>query len=365
MVHIRRLRAACVLLVICPAAVHGQAAPREIFLVCGSQPNEPTVYFSGVMEGPATAFQGFRNGFVSFLTQRYGYKGAVGCAPANTAAIAQNALNARATALRNQKKNVVATGWTESAAVAAAPAASPLAPAAKQATPAAASASGASGGGSGSGSSQLSSVLAAVFGTGGGADAGGAKAGGAAHATGSPGTSGTSGTSGDQGGAAQMASTLATVLSSKSSGSSGAGAQNAPAPESAPEPTEGLGSAQAQNTKLVVYGCGRQGTQVACVTELTNQNQKDTLIQTGAVWKDTFIVDDRGDRHQRSDGFFLNIDGDQRSQLDVSYGKAARFILMFDGVPAKVQKVTLRSTAGGLDVEDISLLPPTADAQKH
>jgi hypothetical protein len=124
-----------------------------------------------------------------------------------------------------------------------------------------------------------------------------------------------------------------------------------------------LGSAQWQTTRLVVYGCGRQDLQVACVTELANQNQKDTLLKAADVWTDTFIVDDRGDRHQRMSGFFLNIDGEQRPQLDISYGKTARFILMFDGVPAKVQKVALRSTAGGLDVEDIGLIAPNAGAQ--
>jgi hypothetical protein len=362
-VHQCRLPAACVVLALCAPAVQGQAPPHELFVVCGSQPNGPTVYFSGVMQGPATAFQGFHNGFVAFLSQRYDYKGAVGCAPANTAAIAQNALNARATALRNQKKNVVETGWVQPAALAAVTTTTTAAPAAKHATGAGAGGSAASGGNSGGGSSQLNSILSAVLGTGGtsggGGSAAGSSAGGAAHTTRS---ASTSGTTGDQGGAAQLASTLATAFSSKSSGSSDAGAQSSPATE---EASQGLGSAQAQNTKLVVYGCGRQGTQVACVTELTNQNQRDTLIQSAAVWKDTFIVDDRGDRHLRSDGFFLNIDGDQRPQLDVSYGKTARFILMFDGVPAKVQRVALRSTAGGLDVEDISLLAPGSDTQKH
>jgi hypothetical protein len=38
---------------------------------------------------------------------------------------------------------------------------------------------------------------------------------------------------------------------------------------------------------------------------------------------------------------------------------------MFDGVPAKVQKVALRSTAGALDAEDISLVAPGTDAPKH
>jgi hypothetical protein len=103
------------------------------------------------------------------------------------------------------------------------------------------------------------------------------------------------------------------------------------------------------------------------VTDLTNENHKDTLVLSD-VWKDSFIVDDRGDRHPRSKGVFVNIDGDQRSQLDIGYGKSARFVLMFDGVPPKVQKVTLRSASAGLDVEDISLTASgseAATAQAH
>ena len=114
---------------------------------------------------------------------------------------------------------------------------------------------------------------------------------------------------------------------------------------------------------LVVYGCGRQGTdgtQILCVTDLTNQNAKDTLVQSANVWKDAFIVDDRGDRHTRSNGYFLNIDGEQRQQLDIDNGKSAHFILAFDGVAAKVEKITLRSATGGLDVNGISLVSVAA-----
>ena len=59
--------------------------------------------------------------------------------------------------------------------------------------------------------------------------------------------------------------------------------------------------------------------------------------------------------------FFLNVDGEQRPQLDISYGKTAQFILMFDDVPTKVQKVALRS-GSGLDVEDVSLIAPSTQA---
>lgn len=234
-------------------------------------------------------------------------------------------------------------------------------------------------GGAGS-PSQLTSVLGTIFGTPGGASTGtasgtggcgdsttpakagpakggSATAGGATSANGTS-TSGTSG-AGCQTPFQQVSSALTSVFGAKSA--SGPASANA-APKSAPSsaPDGNLGSAQAQNTKLIVYGCGRQDTQVACVTDLTNQNQKDTLVQAGDVWKDTFIVDDRGDRHQRTSGFFLNVDGDQRPQLDISYGKSARFILMFDGVQTKVQKVALRSAAGGLDVEEINLIGGSA-----
>jgi hypothetical protein len=282
----------------------------------------------------------------------------------------------------------VDTGWTESAVAAAAPVASapnnvqsktpqgPVAPAAAvtrtaQPSPAAATSvasSGASSGGSASGASQWTSVLGSIFGPGGGAGASGGGCGGTAAAGAKGGGAKPTATATGAGGAGcessfeQVSTALTSVFASKATNGTAAG-EGAP---KNPQPTAaagGLGSAQAQSTKLVVYGCGRQDTRVACVTELTNQNQKDTLVQAADVWKDTFIVDDRGDRHQRSSGFFLNVDGDQRQQLDISYGKTARFVLMFDGVQPKVEKVALRSTTAGLNVEEIGLVAPNAGAQ--
>jgi hypothetical protein len=119
-----------------------------------------------------------------------------------------------------------------------------------------------------------------------------------------------------------------------------------------------LGVAQANDTILTVYGCSRQGTQVMCDTDLSNQNKTNTQVQSSTAWNDAFIIDDRGDRHQRAIGFFLNIDGDKRVDLDIPYGDSARYIFVFNNVSAKVSKVSLHSTAGGLDVEDI----PVTDA---
>jgi hypothetical protein len=380
-------------LVSCPTFVFGQAKPAaQLFVVCASQENQPTVYWSGVLQGPATALASFRADFNTFLAQHYAYKGAVACGPANTAANAQKFIEARSTALRNAKKNVVDTGWTEGggalASVAGAlsgvqstmpqvKAAASTAAAAVPAAPSSAAANGNAGG-----ATQLSSVLGTIFGTGGGtntaaatgggcndtstpaAKAAQAKSGSAAGGTTANGASG-SGSSGCQSPFQQVSSALASAFASNSGG--GSASANSSSKSSQPTvPANGLGSAQAQNTKLVVYGCGRQDTQVACVTDLANQNQKETLVQAGDIWKDAFIVDDRGDRHLRTSGFFLNVDGEQRPQLDISYGKSTRFILMFDGVPTKVQKVALRSATGGLDVEDISLIGAGApSAQQH
>jgi hypothetical protein len=355
----------------CALCASVQAAqPAQFFVVCGSPPNLPTIYFSGVLQGPTTAFAGFQAGFAQFLQQHYAYAGVVGCLPTNNAVNAQNFINTRSTALRNAKKIVVDTGWTESAVVAAAPpaAAAPQATAAPAgvvaAPPANSSSAAAAPGGSGgnsAGASQLTGVLAGIFGTGGGSGGGTGSGGcGASSAAGGKAGSSSSG-AGCQNSLQQVATTLTSVFGNKpaNANASAGGGKNA---QSGGQ-DGALGGAQWQTTKLVVYGCGRKDMQVACVTELANQNQKDTLVQAGDVWTDAFIVDDRGDRHQRTTGFFLNIDGDQRQQLDISYGKTARFILMFDGVPAKVQKVALRSATGGLDVEEIGLIAANAGTQ--
>jgi len=347
-----------------PPQAEGQAAGSQLFGVCASQPALPVVYVSGVLQGTAASVAGLRAGFTQFLAQRYGYKGAVVCAPAANAALAEKLLQMQTAAARNAKRNVIETGWVGNPAPAVAlagmlpmpSAASQGAAAAPAATPAAGGAStasaNASGGSGSSGGSGLASVLASIFGSGcgGGTAAGGTAAKSAAAAPGDASKSSDTG-SGCQSALTQVSSALSSTLAQKSA-SAGAAADSGSAHKAA----DGLGSAQAQNTRLVVYGCGRQDTQIACVSELTNQNQADTLMQSAELWKDTFVVDDRGDRHPRSRGFFLNIDGEQRTQLDVSYGKSARFILVFDDVQPRVQKVTLRSKSGGLDVEDIELI---------
>ena len=368
-----------------PTLAAAPAATPQYFVVCGSAPNQPTVYFSAVIQAQPAAFQQLRTGFADYLAQHFSYKGPVGCAPTNSAANAQKAVAAQSTALRNAKKNVVETGWTEGGGSLAAHIGAALSPATASVAskavapsakaPAAGRTTAAAADSGGSSTSGLTSTLGTIFGTSGGcgggnndAGTGGSKSGKGKSAGGAQ-PDGTPGSSGCQSPYSQVSSTLTTLFSS--AGGSAAGPPNATGDASpggaVPSEQEGLGSAEGQSTKLVVYGCGRHNTQVACVTDLTNENHKDTLVLSD-VWKDSFIVDDRGDRHPRSKGVFVNIDGDQRSQLDIGYGKSARFVLMFDGVPPKVQKVTLRSASAGLDVEDISLTASggeAATAQAH
>jgi len=379
-----------------PTIAAAPSAPPQYFVVCASAPNLPTVYFSGIVPAQPTAFQEVRAGFADYLAQHFSYKGVVACAPTNSLANAQKAVESRSTALRNAKKNVVDTGWTEGGGSVAAHIGAALSPAAasvasqasatsakpavsvgtaaaaggraatasaRSATAGSGAGSGGGSGGGGAGTSDLASTLSGIFGTSGcsggsngASGGGGGKSDKAKSASGAP-SEAAGGDTGCQSPYAQVSSTLTSLFGGTAS--STGGAQNAaggdPRGGADPPQQEGLGSAEAQSTKLVVYGCGRHDTQVACVTDLTNENQKDTLVLSD-VWKDAFIVDDRGDRHPRSKGFFLNTDGDQRSQLDIGYGKSARFVLLFDGVQSKVQKVALRSASGGLDVEDISLM---------
>jgi hypothetical protein len=103
-------------LLLSATGARGQAAPPQFYVVCVSQENLPTVYMSGVLQGPATALQGFRTGFIQFLAQTYSYKGNVGCSPSRTAANAETFVQAQTNAQRNLKKNLVQTGWTQGAA---------------------------------------------------------------------------------------------------------------------------------------------------------------------------------------------------------------------------------------------------------
>src|SRR6185369_16576593 len=244
----RTMRLSSSVLAVCFAAVGAVSTPAatpaaapQYFVVCGSAPNQPTVYFSGVIQAQPAAFQQLRTGFADYLAQHFSYKGPVGCAPTNSAANAQKAAAAQSTALRNAKKNVVETGWTEGAGSLAAHIGATLSPAtasvtSKAVAPAAKAAvagrtTAAAGESGGSSTSGLTSTLGTIFGNsggcGGGNDAagtGGSKSGNGKSA-GGPQPDATPGSSGCQSPYSQVASTLTTLFSS--AGGSASGTPNA------------------------------------------------------------------------------------------------------------------------------------------
>ncbi len=409
-------------LLICPVLLSAQAAQPTLYVYCAAQappqaPGTPaTVYFSGIMQTTAANLQNVRTGFAQFLMQRYAYRGAAACGPRNSMANAQTALNNESTAFRNAKRNVVETGWSagggalgavtnplssilgggqaapaQTAATTAQPAAAPKAQVTGGQAPA-----GGSSGGNGGGGNPVANVFGQIFGTnnsGGATGAAGAKPAAGQPANAKAGAGGAGAGGANQSPFSEVSGTLSSVFGNKGNanggganggrggqpgqpspgngviaGNGGPGQPGAPGARNAPGSAPGtavdgvLGSAQFGTTKLDIFGCGRQDMQVACVAELTNQNPKDTLVKGTDVWKDAFLVDDRGDRHVRTNAFFLNIDGEQRPQLDISNGKTAKFVLMFDNVPAKVQKVTLRSQNGNMDVEEIGLIAADASS---
>jgi hypothetical protein len=136
-----------------------------------------------------------------------------------------------------------------------------------------------------------------------------------------------------------------------SSSSSAAAAASGPA---TPGPNGSLGTFEYGQGMLTIYGCTRQGTQVLCDTDFNNQNQRLTQINT-AWWRDVYLVDQYGDRHQRASAYFVNGAGEPREMLDIPYGGSARYIMVFNDFSANVGTVGLHSAYGNIDIENMSL----------
>jgi hypothetical protein len=105
---------------------------------------------------------------------------------------------------------------------------------------------------------------------------------------------------------------------------------------------------------ITIYGCVRQGTQVACDADFNNQNQNNTMVTNG-WWGDMYVVDSNGDRHNRASAYFVNGAGEPRDRIDIPYGQAARYILMFNDVPSNVSTVSVHSAYGQIDIENIRI----------
>ncbi|HUK19125.1 MAG TPA: hypothetical protein VLW65_22040 [Bryobacteraceae bacterium] len=133
-------------------------------------------------------------------------------------------------------------------------------------------------------------------------------------------------------------------------------------------PSGAFGVGQSGDTILTVYGCAKHATQILCTTTISNQSKSDTQLHSSLAWGDAFIVDDQGNKHQRSMGYFLNADGEPRLDMDVPYGQSTKYVLVFNNISGQASKVALHSDSSGLDVEEIpvtdSSSAPAASSKK-
>lgn len=185
-----------------------------------------------------------------------------------------------------------------------------------------------------------------------------------------PGTAPTQGTIAAPAGRAPIpgtpSSTVVPASSSSYIGSSGGGRSPIPSYASAAPvasggqgqavagPNGSYGSYQYGTGMLTIYGCARQGNQVVCDMDFNNQNQHQTMVNT-QWWRDMYVVDAFGDRHQRGSAYFVNGAGEPRETLDIPYGQTARYIMVFNEVPANAPTVSLHSPYGSIDIENIGL----------
>jgi hypothetical protein len=115
-----------------------------------------------------------------------------------------------------------------------------------------------------------------------------------------------------------------------------------------------LGTVQWGQGMLTIYGCGRQGAQVVCDTDFNNQNQNQTHVEIN-WWRDAYLVDQFGDRHNRGSAYFVNGEGLPRESIEIPYGQSARYIFVFNDVSPNVAQVSLHSPYGPMDIENIGL----------
>lgn len=295
---------------------------------------------------------------------------------AATQAMAAHSAAAQAAAQAAAAQAALARQAAATPAPAAQPAATPTAASVSHTSPGTPSTAGSSGGSTGKasgGNSTLSTVLGSVFGNGNSAaGASGTKT----SKNGTPNANSgqaNNGQANGQGNNGQAGAPQGNAFAGSNNGATRGGAQpataeqqNTPAGQTrkvgAAFANGALGVGQSSDTLLTIYGCSRMGTQVMCDTDLSNQNNGVNQVNSADQWKDVYLQDDVGDNHMRSMGVFENQNGDQRTSITLPYGEKSRYILVFNGVPANVKSVTLKSSKDTLDVEGIPVASPDVPA---
>jgi hypothetical protein len=116
---------------------------------------------------------------------------------------------------------------------------------------------------------------------------------------------------------------------------------------------------------MTAYSCFRSGSQVLCDFDVTNQGN----IRANAkqIYSDTHMVNSSGRVLSRTDAYFVDSDGSQFVDSQITPGSKVRMIMVFNNVPANTSSVSLAQGSNTIQSVAISSQEPgtaesTADA---
>jgi hypothetical protein len=115
---------------------------------------------------------------------------------------------------------------------------------------------------------------------------------------------------------------------------------------------------------MTAYSCFRSGAQVLCDFDVTNQGN----IRANAkqIYGDTHMVNGSGRVLPRTDAYFVDSDGSQFNDSQITPGSKVRMIMVFNNVPASTSSVSLAQ--GSNTIQSVAIAnqePGAADNTAH
>jgi hypothetical protein len=90
---------------------------------------------------------------------------------------------------------------------------------------------------------------------------------------------------------------------------------------------------------MTAYSCFRSGSQVLCDFDVTNQGN--VRANAKQIYNDTHMVNGSGRVMQRTDAYFVDTDGSQFVDSQITPGNKVRMIMVFNNIPATTTTVSL------------------------
>lgn len=112
---------------------------------------------------------------------------------------------------------------------------------------------------------------------------------------------------------------------------------------------------------MTAYSCFRSGSQVLCDFDVTNQGN--VRANAKQIYGDTHMVNGSGRVLQRTDAYFVDTDGSQFVDSQITPGNKVRMIMVFNNVPASTTSVSLAQ--GSNTIQSVAIAnqePGTADS---